>query len=259
MSGCKAFLVSGGSGDIGAAVCEQIAAQGFVPLVGYHRNEEAARTVAARCGGKAMALDLASDSSISAAIAQLEKFPLNLAGVVLAGAPLPVLAPFGRISGDDLHHQWLASVRGPQQLLAELVRRFFRKERSGSVVGVLSQAMGGDDGYGAASGMGAYVIGKYGLAGVLALLAADYPWLRVRTVKPGYTETRMLKVFDERFLDMQRATQVFQTPAQVAAEIVTKATVARTRSPPMMGVESFPLLDSISVSSTFGDFLILNL
>jgi 3-oxoacyl-[acyl-carrier protein] reductase len=223
LSGCKAFLVSGGSGDIGAAVCEQLAAQGFTPLVAYHRNEEAARAIATRCGGKAMALDLASESSISAAIAQLEKFPLNLAGVVLAGAPLPVLAPFGRISGDDLHHQWLASVRGPQQLLAGLVRRFFRKERSGSVVGVLSQAMGGDDGHGAASGMGAYVIGKYGLAGVLALLAADYPWLRVRTVKPGYTETRMLKVFDERFLEMQRATQAFQTPAQVATKIVMEA------------------------------------
>ncbi len=48
--------------------------------------------------------------------------------------------------------------------------------------------------------MGAYVIAKHGMAGVLAMLAADYPWLRVRAVKPGYTETRMLDAFDERFL-----------------------------------------------------------
>jgi NAD(P)-dependent dehydrogenase (short-subunit alcohol dehydrogenase family) len=223
LSGNKAFLVAGGSGAIGAAVCEQLAAQGYMPLVGYHRSAAPAHAVAARCGGMAIHLDLASEVSISNAITQLEEMPVKVVGTVLAGAPSPVLAPFGRISADDLHQQWLVGVRGPQQLLAGLVRRFFRKDRQGSVIGILSQAMGDGDGGGAASGMGAYVIGKYGLAGVLALLAADYPWLRVRSVKPGYTETPMLNVFDDRFLELQRTKQVFLTPAQVAAQIVTEA------------------------------------
>lgn len=223
MSGNKAFLVAGGSGAIGAAVCEQLAAQGYTPVVGYHRNAGPARAVAAGCGGMAIHLDLASPAAISTAIALLEEMPVKLSGVVLAGAPPPVLAPFGRISADDLYQQWLVGVRGPQQLLAGLVRRCFRKDRQGSVIGILSQAMGDSDGRGAASGMGAYVIGKYGLAGVLAVLAADYPWLRVSTVKPGYTETPMLNVFDDRFLELQRAKHVFLTPAQVAAQIVTEA------------------------------------
>lgn len=223
MSGNKAFLVAGGSGAIGAAVCDRLAEQGYTPLVGYHRNEASARAIAVRCGGVAIHLDLASDIAIAAAITQLEQMPVKLVGTVLAGASSPVLSPFGRISPEDLHQQWLVSVCGPQQLLAGLVRRFFRKDRQGSVIGILSQAMGDSDGGGAASGMGAYVIGKYGLAGVLALLAADYPWLRVRTVKPGYTETPMLNVFDDRFLELQRAKQIFLTPAQVAAQIVTEA------------------------------------
>ena len=75
----------------------------------------------------------------------------------------------------------------------------------------------------AASNMGAYVVAKYGLAGVLAAVAADYSWLRVRSVSPGYTETPMLSVFDDRFLALQRERQPFQTPDEVAQQIVEAA------------------------------------
>jgi 3-oxoacyl-[acyl-carrier protein] reductase len=133
--------------------------------------------------------------------------------------------PFGKITADDMAAQWLVNVLGPQQLLAELVRRCFRRHKQGAVVGVLTQAMGGGATgiEGASSGMGAYVIAKHGLAGVLAMAAADYPWLRVRAVRPGYTETRMLEAFDERFLDLQREKAPFSTPEAVAAMILHEA------------------------------------
>ena len=219
------FLVSGGSGGIGAAVCDQLAARGYVPVVGYHRNAAAADTVATRTGGLALALDLSHEASILAAAERLEALP-RLAGVVLAGSPPLALTPFGKITADDMLAQWQVNVMGPQRLVAELVRRCFRKHKQGAVVGVLTQAMGaGDTGIdGASSGMGAYVIAKHGLAGVLAMAAADYPWLRVRAVKPGYTETRMLEAFDERFVAMQRDKAPFSTPEAVAASITEAAT-----------------------------------
>lgn len=217
----KWFLVSGGSGGIGAAVCEQLAARGCAPVVGYHRNAAAAAAVAQRTGGRPLALDLGDEASILVAVAQLEAAPM-LCGVVLAGSPPLTLGPFGKISADDLQQQWQVNVLGPQRLLAELVRHCFRRHKRGAVVGVLTRAMG-EGIAGAASGMGAYVIAKHGMAGVLAALAADCPWLRVRAVKPGYTETPMLAAFDERFLAMQRAKSPFQTPAQVASLIVEEA------------------------------------
>lgn len=219
------FLVSGGSGGIGAAVCDQLAARGYVPVVGYHRNAAAADSVATRTGGLALALDLSAEASILAAAERLETLP-RLAGVVLAGSPPLALTPFGKITADDMLAQWQVNVMGPQRLVAELVRRCFRKHKQGAVVGVLTQAMGaGDTGIdGASSGMGAYVIAKHGLTGVLAMAAADYPWLRVRAVKPGYTETRMLEAFDERFLAMQRDKAPFSTPEAVAASITEAAT-----------------------------------
>ena len=41
-------------------------------------------------------------------------------------------------------------------------------------------------------------------------------------LRPGYTETNMLKVFDERFLAQQRAKSPFQTPQDVAAQILAE-------------------------------------
>ena len=55
------------------------------------------------------------------------------------------------------------------------------------------------------------------------MAAADYPWLRVRAVRPGYTDTPMLAAFDERFLDLQREKAPFSTPQDVAALILKEA------------------------------------
>jgi 3-oxoacyl-[acyl-carrier protein] reductase len=90
------------------------------------------------------------------------------------------------------------------------------------VVGVLTRAIG-DGTSGVASGMGAYVIAKQGMAGMLGLLSADYPWLKVRSISPGYTQTRMLDAFDPRFLELQREKAPFQSPATVAALILEQA------------------------------------
>lgn len=214
-------LVSGGSGGIGAAVCERLAQRELKPIIGYHRAQASARELAERYDGVALELDLARGESIQSAAAQLDDLPW-LAGVVLAGSPAPALLPFGKLTPGQLQEQWQVNVLGPQQLLAALVRGRFRKQKAGFVVGVLSRAMGGS-GEPATPNMGAYVIAKHGLCGVLAAVAADYPWLRVGSVRPGYTETPMLRAFDERFLELERAKAPFQTPGAVAELILKEA------------------------------------
>jgi NAD(P)-dependent dehydrogenase (short-subunit alcohol dehydrogenase family) len=101
------------------------------------------------------------------------------------------------------------------------LRRCFRKNKKGIVIGVLSQAMGKGIGS-AASSMGGYTIGKYGMLGMLAALAADYPWLKVKSISPGYTTTPMLNAFDDRFLELQRSKQSFSDPADIAALILSE-------------------------------------
>jgi len=212
-------LVSGGAGGIGAAVCEVLHERGYAPVVGYHRTPDRAHALAARLGGEAIALDLSVAADIAACALAIGEHGAALAGVVLAASPPPALGPFGTISAEDMARQWQINVVGPQLLLAALVRTSFRARKQGAVVGVLTTAMGSGIGT-AASNMGAYVIAKYGLEGVLAAAAADYPWLRVRAVRPGFTDTPMLAAFDARYLAMQRTREPFGTPAQVALEIV---------------------------------------
>jgi len=214
------FLVSGGSGGIGAAICADLATAGYKPIVGYHRNQAAAIAVAERTGGLPLSLDMSDGASIEAAVQALAELP-RLHGVVLAGSPPLCPVPFGKISPEHMLEQWQVNVLGPQRLLADLVKRCFRKHKAGCVVGILSKAMG-DETAPAAAGMGAYVIAKFGMAGMLALLAADYPWLSVRSVSPGYTETRMLDAFDPRFLELQRSRAAFQTPEEVAAQVMAE-------------------------------------
>lgn len=216
----KWFLVSGGSGGIGSAICDDLASCGYKPIVGYHRNQAAAVQVATRTGGITLPLDMSDEVSIEAAVRALSELP-RVYGVVLAGSPPLCPVPFGKISPEHMLQQWQVNVLGPQRLLAELVKRCFRKHKAGSVVGILTRAMGNDTAP-AASGMGAYVIAKYGMAGVLALLAADYPWLNVSSVSPGYTETRMLEAFDPRFLELQRSRAAFHTPEEVAAQVMAE-------------------------------------
>jgi 3-oxoacyl-[acyl-carrier protein] reductase len=217
-------LVSGGAGGIGAATCDALAAAGFTPVVGFRSQAGIATAVATRNQGVCVQLDLSSAASIDAAVAELELLP-RLAGAVLAASPPPTLCGFGQISEAQLEEQLRVNVLGHQRLLAALVRRCFRKHKAGTVVGVLSAALADDTGK-AGAGMGAYVIAKHGMAGVLALAAAEYPWLRVRSVKPGFTETDMLRAFDPRFLELQRQKAPFDSPHHVARLITRELVTA---------------------------------
>jgi NAD(P)-dependent dehydrogenase (short-subunit alcohol dehydrogenase family) len=78
----------------------------------------------------------------------------------------------------------------------------------------------GADGRPATANMGGYLIAKFGLAGLLAVVAGEYPWLRVGSVAPGFTETAMLEAFDPRFLELLRTRRRFHTPDEIAGQIL---------------------------------------
>jgi NAD(P)-dependent dehydrogenase (short-subunit alcohol dehydrogenase family) len=162
------------------------------------------------------------DQSIIDALEQLKsrmRMEDKLAGVVLAASPPPELLPFGKLTPEMLTHQFRVNVAGPQLLLSGLIKNHFRQDKSGVVVGVLSAATGSSE-RPPATGMGAYVIAKTAMRGMLDVCAAEYPWLRVHTVSPGFTETPMLKVFDERYLEQMRAKGSFSTSEEVARMIL---------------------------------------
>jgi NAD(P)-dependent dehydrogenase (short-subunit alcohol dehydrogenase family) len=216
------ILVSGGSGAIGSALCRQLALNGDVPIIGFGKNRTQAKVLAEETGGQALALDLLDNDSIDTAIISLSKLEQLPTGLVIAASPAPELKPLGRLSSEDLEQQWRVNVLSAHRLLAGMIKHCFRPQKKGAIVAVLSSAMGNET-KPAMAKMGAYVIAKYGLQGLMASTAAEYPWLSVNTISPGFTETPMLSVFDERFLESMRQADSkgrFSTPDEVSIEIM---------------------------------------
>src|SRR5450830_441559 len=217
-------LITGASGGIGSALCRALPARCFLPVVGYRSDQQRAEALAQETGGIALRLDMASDESIKEAIFQLSSRltgEKKLVGVVLAASAPPDLLPFSKLTSRILCDQFFVNVVGSQLLLSEIIKKHFRVSKSGAVVGILSDAMG-DETRAPATGMGAYVIAKTALKSMLAVCAAEYPWLHVRTVSPSFTTTNMLNVFDQRYLEIAQETKKFLTPKQVAELILNE-------------------------------------
>ena len=214
-------LVSGGSGGIGQALCRLLATAGYHPVIGFASDAVKAEKLAAEIGGTAVPLDLTSSEQIDESIALIDAGPHDLAGVVLAASPPPAIAPVFRLPKGELNRQIAVNVAGAHALLAASVRGIMQRRKAGWVVGILSEAMGIDSV--PSKSMGGYVIAKYGLFGLLRTVEAEYSWLKVHSVAPGYTETPMLGAFDPRFLELMREkTELgrFTSPESVAEDIM---------------------------------------
>ena len=218
------ILVTGGSGGIGSALCKLLPERGFAPIVGYHVNKAMAETIARECNGFTLKIDMGSEESVKEALDQLSNelsVGQNLSGVVLAASPPPELLSFGKLTAEILLNQFRVNVLGPQVLLSGLIKAFFKNKRSGFVVGVLSKAIGNET-QPPMTGMGGYIISKMALRGMLSLCAAEYPWLKVSTISPGFTKTRMLDVFDKRYLDLAQEKTQFASAEDVARQILNE-------------------------------------
>lgn len=218
------FLVSGGSGGIGSAVCMQLASKGFLPIVGYNTNKEIAEKVAIDAGGFALELNLSNHASISNAVNLIQKKLKNgdfLSGVILCASPPPDLFPFSQLSSKHFLDQFEINVLGPKILLTYLIKNFFKKQKKGQVIGVLSNAIGTNK-KSAATGMGAYIVGKSSMQSLLSVCIAEYPWLDIATVSPSFTDTKMLKVFDERYIELVAKKEKILDPGDVAGIIMNE-------------------------------------
>jgi NAD(P)-dependent dehydrogenase (short-subunit alcohol dehydrogenase family) len=215
------FLVTGGAGGIGAALCRRLHVAGFTPIVCYYRSAEEAVRLAAECDGLAICIDMCDALSITSGIEKIGTVISTgtLAGVVIGASPPPDLLPFASLDSEDMLNQFRVNVIGPQILLSRLIKKHFRKVKSGTVLGILSQAIG-DDETPPTTGMGAYVVAKTALKSLLSVCAAEYPWLKVRTVSPGFTRTKMLDTFDPRYVEMIEKRCTISSPDDVAKMII---------------------------------------
>ena len=161
------------------------------------------------------------ENAATTAIEALDALECHLDGIVFAASPPPVIGPFGAITEIDMLTQWRANVLGPQAFLGQVLKRDFRKRKSGFALAILTKALADEETPGMGQ-MGAYVIAKSGLMGVLSAAKAEFPWLKIGSIRPGLTETPMLDAFDARYLDAMREKDPrsrFSASDEVAADL----------------------------------------
>ncbi|MFF3934964.1 SDR family oxidoreductase [Streptomyces phaeofaciens] len=123
----RVALVTGGSGGIGRAVAERLAADGIAVGVHYAGNKDRADdTVAAitSAGGRALAMggDVADEQAMSAAFDAVEQ-EFGGIDVVVNTAGIMLLSPIATLNLDDLDRMHRTNIRGTFVVSQQAARR----------------------------------------------------------------------------------------------------------------------------------------
>ena len=215
-------LITGGTGGIGTALCYKISQVGFKPIIGFNTNASLAKSLAKQYDGYAINLNMYDETSIIKGVSTIQNIldeKSYLHTVVLAASPPPDLQSFIQLTQENFQQQFQVNVLGPRLLLSGLIKHNFRKQKKGQIIGILSKGLGDKD-HLISTGMASYLTAKGALRTMLEICAAEYPWIKVKNINPGFTKTKMLDVFDPRYLELAESKQKFFTPEEIAEIIL---------------------------------------
>ncbi|HET6603320.1 MAG TPA: 3-oxoacyl-ACP reductase FabG [Xanthomonadaceae bacterium] len=183
-------LVTGGSGDLGTAICRALAAAGHHIIVHANRGLDRAQALvdelqAAGHGAEAVAFDVAAAAATHAAIEGL--LAAGPIGIVVNNAGIHDDAPMAGMSASQWHRVIAVSLHGFFNVTAPLLLPMARA-RFGRVLAVSSVAAQLGN-----RGQTNYAAAKAGLHGACRSLAREMAsrGITVNVVAPGLIEGRM--------------------------------------------------------------------
>ncbi|MFF9167822.1 MULTISPECIES: SDR family oxidoreductase [unclassified Streptomyces] len=179
----RVALVTGGSGGIGKAVVEKLAADGFAVGVHYAGNKAKAEALVEQItadGGQAVAVggDVADEQAMEAAFEAVES-AFGGVDVVVNTAGIMLLAPIAELNLDDLDRMHRTNIRGTFVVSQQAARRV---RRGGAIINVSTSVTRTQ-----LPTYGGYVASKAAVEGITLILARELRGkdITVNTVAPG--------------------------------------------------------------------------
>ena len=204
------IVITGGSRGIGAAAVELFASRGHEVFFLYEKNHEAAETVAAKTGAKAICCDVADSKAVKSAFAQI-----GSVDVLICNAGVMWFGLMSMMEEDAWDRIFNVNVKGIYNCVNAAMPSFLQKH-AGSVITVSS--MWGQVG---ASCEAAYSATKGAIIALTKALAKELgpSGIRINCVAPGVILTDMCASVDPEILEeMAQETPVGRngTPMDVA-------------------------------------------
>jgi len=213
-------LITGGSGGIGSAIAERLAADGMQVWIHYRSNPQCAEQVAGRiiaAGGTADTIgfdvtdERQSEQALTALLEQLGTFD-----VLVHNAGITDDAPFPGMNGEQWRRVIDTSLHGFYNVTRPLIMPMIR-QRWGRIVSVSSvAALHGN------RGQTNYAAAKAGLIGATRSLAKEVASRGIccNAVAPGFVDTGMIKNIPKdtikQVVPMKRAGRASEVAAVIA-------------------------------------------
>lgn len=211
----KQALVTGGSGDIGSAICHKLAQQGFHVIVHYASRPQRAEHVVSNiieCGGSAESICFdVTDANASRKLLEheLADRPIQL---IVSNAGIHDDAPLAGMSSEQWRRVIDVSLHGfynvTQPLLLPMIRtRWGRVIAISSIAGQLGNR-----------GQANYAAAKAGLHGAIKSLSQELAsrGVTANVVAPGIIQGEMSEVFDKEMIKKMVPAQRAGKPEEVA-------------------------------------------
>lgn len=191
----KKALVTGGSGGIGAAVCEVLANEGYYVYIGYSSSREKAEILAEKIGGEPLKIDVSDTESINSAVKIAGEIDL-----LVNNAGISEIDLFTSISAEKSSRIMNVNLVGAMELTRKILPAMINR-KSGCIINISS--MWGEVG---ASCEVDYSASKAGLIGFTKALAKELApsGIRVNCVSPGFIMTEMNSRFSAEDLELIR-------------------------------------------------------
>jgi NAD(P)-dependent dehydrogenase (short-subunit alcohol dehydrogenase family) len=224
----KIAIITGGSGGIGFASAKLFVKEGAKVLL-VDINKEALKECIAEIGEGCSyeVADVSVEEQVNnytkTAIDRYGKIDIVLLNAGIEGPVKPLVAytveEFDKLMGINLRGAWLGIKAAVPQMI----------NTGGGSITITSSIAG----FQGSAGMGPYSTSKHALIGLMRSAALEYAefGIRINTVHPGFTETRMMRSLEAGYSSLSDNLGIKRSPDEVKQSIESTIPVKRYTGP----------------------------